>query len=258
MSKTCSSWFVAAAIVFVASTAAPAGEVHETLSRELETDPRRAAADALRMDGEVYRMHWKLGGFLGALAGLFVPNSGDALLTFVPREPDRREVQVLITAPKREGEFFVYGAQIDERTASTKEVWSAYVFRDSGRERQQVVDGARVIDFASAIYHLRRNPPSEPVRLTIWNQGRTYPVEVVPLKPQRRKISGTVTEVRGYAVRGVKIDDRPAFKEDFTLYFSRDDDATPLEIRGKRGWIKLRIQLVEEEVRRLAAGRGGP
>ena len=130
-----------------------AGEVRKELSRPLVTDPIRAAAAAARMKGEVYHMEWKLGGFLGALAGLFVPNAGDALLTIVPAEGKRREVQVLITAPKRDGEYFVYGAAIDEETDSTKAIWSSYHFRDGGREREQEIEQENVIDFASAIYH---------------------------------------------------------------------------------------------------------
>ena len=108
-----------------------------------------------------------------------------------------------------------------------------------------------VIDFASAIYHLRKNPPTEPTRFTIWNQGKTYPVQVRPLKPERRKVSGTKTEAQGYEISGVKVDGEAAFKERFTLYFARDGSSTPLEITGKRGWVKLRIQLVEEHVERL-------
>jgi hypothetical protein len=243
--------------LLVAATAHSPGasvEVSESLSREIEIDPQRAAAAAARLDGEVYRMKWRLRGFLGALAGLFVPNSGDALLTFVPREEGRQEIQVLITTPGHEGEYFLYGAEIDETEQATTEIWSSYLFRDSGREREQRIEQENVIDFASAIYHLRRNPPRAPIRMTIWNQGKTYPVEVRPLKPERRKISGTKTEVQGYAVRGVSVEGQPAFKEKFTLYFSRDAASTPLEIAGKRGWVKLRIQLVEEDVRKLAAG----
>ena len=228
-----------------------AGEVRKELSRPLVTDPIRAAAAAARMNGEVYHMQWKLGGFLGALAGLFVPNAGDALLTIVPAGGNRREVQVLITAPRRDGEYFVYGAAIDEETESTKEIWSSYYYGDGGREREQEIEQENVIDFASAIYHLRKNPPHETVRLTIWNQGTTYPVQVRPLKPGRRKISGTKTEAQGYEISGVRVDGKPAFKETFTLYFSRDGKSIPLEITGKRGWVKLRIQLVEEHVKRL-------
>ena len=248
--KLVSVLLVAAALPLASGLA---GEVRKELSRSLETDPIRVAAAANRSNGEVYHMHWKLGGFLGALAGLFVPSSGDALLTFVPADDQRYEVQVLITAPKRDGEYFVYGAAIDEETKTTREVWSSYVFRDSGRQREQQIEQEDVIDFASAIYHLRRKPPSAPIRLTIWNQGKTYPVEVRPLKPERRKVSGTKTDAQGYEVIGIPVDGQETFKEKFTLYFSRNAEATPLEITGKRGWVKLRIQLVEEDVQRLNA-----
>jgi hypothetical protein len=76
-------------------------------------------------------------------------------------------------------------------------------------------------------------------------------VEVRPLEPGRRKISGVKTKVRGFEVRGVEIDGEPAFKEKFTLYFANDAKATPLEITGKQGWVRLRIQLVKEDVQKL-------
>lgn len=245
---------VSLVVTTIALSVGIAGQVQHEISRQLVTDPIRAAANASRKNGEVYHMEWKLGGFLGALAGLFVPSSGDALLTFVPADEKRQEVQVLITAPKREGEYFVYGAAIDEQTESTREVWSSYVFRDSGRHREQQVEQENVIDFASAIYHLRRKPPTAPIRLTIWNQGKTYPVEVRPLKPERRKVSGTKTDAQGYEVIGIKVDGQETFKEKFTLYFARNADSTPLEISGKRGWVKLRIQLAEKDVRRIESG----
>ena len=252
MRRTMTQFSLAALIALVLIISlAHAGDVRKQLTRPLEINPIRAAAAAARKNGEVYHMEWKLGGFLGTLAGLFVPSSGDALLTLVPADGKRQEVQVLITAPKRDGEYFIYGAAIDQETESTKEVWSSYHFRDSGREREQQIEQDDVIDFASAIYHLRKNPPTEPTRFTIWNQGKTYPVQVRPLKPERRKVSGTKTDAQGYEISGVKVDGEAAFKERFTLYFARNGSLTPLEITGKRGWVKLRIQLVEEHVERL-------
>jgi hypothetical protein len=228
----------------VAHLAAGADEVKDELSRAIETDPTAAANAATESGGEIVRMRWKLGGFLGFVAGLFVPSSGDALLTFVPNGAERQEIQLLITTPGRQGEYFLYGAEIDPGSTTTTAVWSSYVFKDRKREREQRIEQKDVIDFASAIYHLRNSPPRRTTRFTIWNGGSTYPVEVEPLRPERRKISGQPTDVQGFEVRGVEVDGQKAFEEKFTLYFARDSRSTPVGISAKRGMIRLRMERV--------------
>jgi len=244
-------------LLLIAVAGVRADEVLEELSRTIEIDPKRAATTAAEQGGEVVRMRWKLGGLLGFLAGIFVPNSGDALLTFIPRGEGRQEIQVLITTPGRDGEYFLYGAEIDEGSSSTTAVWSSYVFRDSKKEREQRIEESDVIDFASAIFHLRESPPSRTTRLTIWNSGKTYPVEVEPLAPERRKISGQPTDVQGYAVRGVEVDGEESFEEKFTLYFARDGQSTPVEISAKRGMVRLRIQRVGPPLETRSSDAGG-
>jgi len=231
----------------VVSLTAPAlaDEPSQTLSRPVETDPARAASAAEQRGGEVLRLRWKLAGFLGAIVGLFVPNEGDALLTFVPEQEDHTEIQILVTAPRRNGEYFLYGAAIDSSTGTTEKVWDSYVFRDSHKDREQEIREPEIIDYASAVYRLRWNPPSDIVRMTIWNHGDTYPVEIEPLKTETRKIQGKKTEVRGYVIRGVEVDGKRSFDDKFFVYFARDEHSTPVEIAGKRGLIKVRIQLVD-------------
>lgn len=233
----------APAIVAFAVWSTAAGEVRETLSREIETEPAKAARIAEASGGEVVTLKWKLAGVLGTLAGLFIPSSGDGLLTFVPAADDRIEIQLLLTAPKRDGEYFLYGATIDEATRSTAEVWSSYVYRDSHKDREQTVEAGNVIDFASAIYHLRWHAPTEPTRMTIWAGGKTYPVEIEPLGVDRRKVQGEKIDVRGYLVHGVKQDGREAFDDRFWLYFAADASSTPVEIVGKRSLVRVRMQM---------------
>jgi len=220
-------------------------QASQELSRPIETDQDKVANDAEKRGGEVLRLHWKLSGFLGMLAGLFVPSNGDALLTFVPTTEDRVEIGVLVTAPKREGEYFVYGAEIDKSSGTTSAVWSSYAYGKSGRDREQRVDADDVIDYASAIYHLRWNPPETTTRMTIWDMGKTYPVEVEPLKPRMRNIGGEKVLARGYEIRGVKIKGEPNFDDKFFLYFADDSRSTPVEIVGKRSLIKVRFHLVD-------------
>jgi hypothetical protein len=106
------------AALLLALVAGVAANAEELLTRPFESDPRAAAQAAVIGGGEVVHLRWKLGGFLGALAGLFLPNSGDGVLTFIPAEKDRLQVQLLITAPKRDGEYFLYGAEVNERSGT--------------------------------------------------------------------------------------------------------------------------------------------
>lgn len=241
--------------VLVAHALVWPGAVRDELTREVCTETDDAARAAEARGGEVLRLRWKLGGFLGVLAGLFVPSSGDAVLTFVPSsEAEILDIELLITAPKREGEYFLYGAAIDRKARSTAEVWSSYRYRDKHKEREQDVEQPDVIDFASVIYHLRWYASEQTERMTIWSDGKTYPVEVQPLGAERRKIAGEKIDVRGYLVRGVKQDGGDSFDDKFWLYFARDENATPVEIVGKRGFVRLKIQMEE----RSGAAIGAP
>ena len=101
--------FVVLALVF-AMNVGVGGEATETpddAPRIIESDPDKAVSEAVAQGGEVVRMRWKLGGFIGFLAGLFLPNSGDAMLSFVPVADDLIEIRLLITAPGRKGDFGV-------------------------------------------------------------------------------------------------------------------------------------------------------
>jgi hypothetical protein len=243
---------IAFALLTLAAVGAIASEsrTHE-LSRPIETDPASAARNARECDGEAFEMRWKLSGFLGALVGLFVPNHGDALLTFVPGDDGKERITLLITTPKREGEYFLYGAEVEPDSGTTAAVWSAYRYKDKAKGRETEIDEPDVIDLASGIYHLRLDPPTETIRATLWNDGDRYLAEVEPLEPERRKISGHKLEVQGFRVRGVKAPGQKYFEDTFTVYFTRGGRGTPVAIIGKRGMLRLRIELIEEQIVRL-------
>jgi hypothetical protein len=77
--------------------------------------------------------------------------------------------------------------------------------------------------------------------------GKTYPVEVEPLKPRMRNIAGEKVLARGYEIRGVKVKGEPSFDDKFFLYFADDSQSTPVEIVGKRSLVKVRFQLIDRE-----------
>lgn len=220
-------------------------EIRESLSREIEITQEGATAAALEQGGEVFHFEWKLGGFLGVLAGLFVPDDGDAQLSFVP-VPDKGAVaiQLLVTADGHEGEYFLYGAEVDQESGSTVAVWSSQVFRDERKDKEQDITEGDIIDFASVIYHMRRDPPRERTPMTIWNSGKIYPVAMEPTGVERRKIQHEKVEVQGYAVRGVEVDGKSSFRDKMFLYFLDDVETTPAMIIGKRSVIKIKASLV--------------
>ena len=70
------------------------GDSSEAASRSIGIDLENAARVAVERGGEAVHMRWKFSGFLGFLAGLFLPNSGDALLTFIPDPDGRRSIEM--------------------------------------------------------------------------------------------------------------------------------------------------------------------
>ena len=229
-------------------------EVRDELSRDVALDIPAARQRGLDRGGEVLPFRWKIGGLLGALAGLFVPNSGDSILTIVGTEEDKTEIEILITAPGREDEHFLYGSEIDRQTGATSAVWSSQSFRGKRTDKEQEVHDPTVISYATAILRLRWNPPTAPMRMAVWNDGKVYPAEVEPIAPHIRKISGRRIQVRGYGIRGAEVDGDPSFGEKLYLFFALDEEATPVEILGRRSILKIRVQLTDDEIlERLAA-----
>jgi len=226
--------------------------VRDTLSRPIFSEHQEAAAAAAARGGEVLEFEWHLRGFLGAIAGLFVPRRGDAVLTFVPDSDDEMEVQMLVTSPYKEGAYFLYGAAMGEQDGHASTIWSSYEYNDRHRNREQDIDEPDVIDFASVMYLVRRYPPDAPKRMTIWNQGRTYAAEVQPLGVQQRMVNGQRRALMGFAVVGARTPDEPFFKDRFSMYF--DDNGTLTQIVTRRGLMWVRMDLVKARSPELSAG----
>ena len=203
-----------------------------------------SAAPAAAHEREILRYNWRLLGFSGALAGLFLPNDGDATLTTGPELDGTVQSELLLTAPSsRNGEFWRYGAALDPNDGRTLRAWSHYLFRGEKKSKEQVLGQAGTIDIASGIYLLRRDPPTARKAMRIWSDGKEYPVEVVPHAVEMRKIGRRQVAVRRYSIVGVQKPGERLWKGSLDLWLTEDEQATPVEILVERGWAAVRLRL---------------
>jgi Protein of unknown function (DUF3108) len=204
-----------------------------------------AAGEAAPVPGAVeYHYRWHLASFLGWLAGLFLPNHGDGVLTFTPGADGHLRTELLITSEEsRDGEYWRYGSEVDLASGRALEAWSSYFFRGKQREKRQAIGEEGVFDVASAIYQLRIDPPSKPRPLDIWSDGKTYPVVVIPLGEETRTVGGRRVETRHFSVRGIRTHDRERWKGRLELWIARDEAATPVVIRVERSGAAVHLEL---------------
>lgn len=204
------------------------------------------AAPAVARDDEILRYQWRLLGFTGALAGLFLPNDGAATLTTGPVTDGKVQSELLLTAPSsRDGEFWRYGAELDPQDGRTLRAWSHYLFRGEKKSKEKILGEPGTIDIASGIYLLRRDPPSGRKAMRIWSDGKEYPVEVVPHAVEMRKIGGRKVAVRRYSIVGVEKPGERLWKGSLDLWLAQDAQATPVEILVERGWASVRLRIEE-------------
>jgi hypothetical protein len=194
---------------------------------------------------EAFQYRWQLRNFLGTMAGLFLPNQGEGSLTFkaVGNGHLRSELTITSNAAKQ-GEFFRYGSEIDTRTMHPIRAWSAYSWRGETKSKSEPVDQGGVLDVASGIYAIRLDPPEKSRRMEIWSDGKIYPVVVIPLGLENRKLrDGKMVPARHYSIRGVDSPGRRKWKGKLDLWLSRDAAATPVEILISRNLADVHMTL---------------
>lgn len=194
---------------------------------------------------EEFQYRWQLRNFLGTMAGLFLPNQGEGSLTFktVANGHLRSELTITSNAAKQ-GEYFRYGSEIDTRTLKPVRAWSAYSWRGETKSKSEPIDQTGVLDVASGIYAIRLNPPEKPRRMEIWSDGKIYPVVVMPMGLENRKLrGGKVVNVRHYSIRGVDAPGRRRWKGRLDLWLSRDVAATPVEILISRNLADVHMEM---------------
>lgn len=217
-----------------------------------------APAPAASPRDETLRYRWRLDGLLGAIAGLFVPSGGDGELTLDRLPGGNFQSELTITAPAEAGgDYFRYGAEWEPASGTTVRAWSSQLWRGEHKSKRAEIDDAGIIDVATAIHALRRDPPAGPRSLEIWSDGKLYPVVVLPRGVEEREIGGRLVRTRRFAVRPVEIPGRRLWKGEMDLWLADDAAATPVEIVVARSSARVRLQLVERVETAVPTAREG-
>ncbi|MFN7942072.1 MAG: DUF3108 domain-containing protein [Thermoanaerobaculia bacterium] len=218
---------------------APGRTLALALALALAAGSRAVAAD------EHLAYRWRLQGFVGLLASLFMPTGGEGSLSLVRLPSGNLESELLITSPQSDdGEYFRYGAELDALGDATLRAWSSYRWRGESKSRESKLETGDVMSIASAIYRLRQAPPDKPSPLEIWSDGKTYPVLVVPIGREELKIAGRKVTARHLAIRGVERPGRRFWKGSLELWLGEDPAATPVQIQVERSAARVRLELV--------------
>jgi uncharacterized protein DUF3108 len=193
---------------------------------------------------EEFRYAWQLRNLVGVVAGLFLPNQGEGSLTFKTQKNGHLRTELTITSDaSREGEFFRYGSEIDTETLQPIRAWSSYSWRGETKTKSEEIEQQGVLDIASGIYAIRRDPPAKPRRMEIWSDGKIYPVVVMPLGEEVRKVGDAKVATRHFSIRGLEAPGRRKWKGKLDLWLAKDDAATPVGILISRNLADVRMDL---------------
>ena len=180
---------------------------------------------------EQFRYSWRLRGGVRFLAGLLFPTSGTGNLRTVYPQGDGHAVHsaLLITAPEgRQGGFYEYGSDIDDRGARTLITTHGYAWGDKSRNERTIFDyvkglarirkqtpqevedrvkklpegGTQFRDVLTAIYFLRQNAATitKPIVTSIYTDGREYPVVFRPTEHRNFVLEGKTTSALGFEI----------------------------------------------------------
>lgn len=192
---------------------------------------------------EEFRYQWQLKNFMGAVAGLFLPRKGEGSLTF-RRTNGHLKSELTITSPQSQEGYFRYGSEIDVRTLQPIRAWSAYSWRGESRSKNEPVDKEGVLDVAAGIYAIRSDPPTKSRRMQIWSDGKIYPVVVIPLGIETRRLPGGKVQASHFSIRGVQVPGQRRWKGKLDLWLTPDASATPVEILISRNLADVRMELM--------------
>ena len=210
----------------------------------LLTSGQASAQEGIGMYEE-FHYQWQLRNFVGAIAGLFLPNHGEGSLTFKTGPNGHLRSELLITSSEsKAGEYFRYGSEVDTRTLQPIRAWSSYQWRGESKSKSEQIDREGVLDVAAGIYAIRQDPPVRTRKMTIWSDGRVYPVVVIPVgKLEKRRLHGQPVQVQRYSIRGISVAGQNKWKGKMDLWLAKDEVSTPVEILISRNLADVHMRL---------------
>lgn len=194
--------------------------------------------------GESFHYRWRLTRFLGVLAGLFLPREGDGVLSLSTAGEFKVRSELKITSTRAGDDYYFYASELDPASGRALHAWSSYSWRGETSAREGRIDSSGVIDVASGIFLLRQDPPEKAKSMEIWSDGKVYPVVVLPLGEERRRVAGRLVETRHLSIRGVEQPGRPFWKARLDLWLAKDESSTPVEIRLDRRGVALHLEMI--------------
>lgn len=202
-----------------------------------------SAGRAVEPANEDFHYRWALRNFVGAIAGLFLPNHGQGQLTFKTDPNGHLTSELMITSPESGGDYFKYGAEIDPAHLQPIRAWSSYTWRGRSKSESQEISQQGVIDIVSAIYSIRNNPPEKSRRLEIWSDDKVYPVLIMPRGQERRTLPAGSVDTRHFSIRGIDTGEGRHWKGKVDLWLATDPAATPVVIQISRSLADVRLEI---------------
>lgn len=194
---------------------------------------------------EVLEYRWHLSGFKGLVARLFIPGAGTGTLTTGGDDSGNLVTELHISSPAaKDGDFWLYGSEIDPRDKRTLRAWNSQRFRGKEKQKESSLEDDDAIDLASSIFFLRQELPEDVTRTHIWSSGRLYEVEVVPTGLSARLVDGEAVRTRSYTLRGVG---EPRWRGQLDIVLAENENSTPLEIVVARDGMRVRLELVDQK-----------
>lgn len=198
-------------------------------------------------EDEVLVYRWKVEGIKGLILRLVAPGKGEGSLTTVLNADGHFETELHMSAERRrKGDFWRYGSSVDLAAKRSLRAWTAQKIGEKERAREADLEDDDVIDLASGILLVRRDPPTLRRRLRIWSNGKLYPVVIEPTGEGRAEFRGRQAKVRRYAIRGYRVPGEREWKGGLELHLADDESATPVEMFVLNKGVRARLRLDEE------------
>jgi hypothetical protein len=207
---------------------------------------RCVAASAALPAEEALDYRWSLGGLFGTLARMVLPGRGEGRLTTCLVEDGRLRIELVVTSAEGPaGDYWRYAAVIEPESGRTLRAESAYRYGEKSRERAADLDQEQVIDVASGIHLVRRRRPASPLNLSIWSDGKVYPVVIEPRGWKSVSLPNGRRRAELFAIRPRSVPGQRSWNGRIDLYLEEGERARPVSIVVDRRWAKVELVLVD-------------